>query len=143
MADIQTYKNHTRWLPPFHFFAAPVLLVNVFYQARNLYVAPSGAAGFALLVAAALLTTAFLARTQALAAQDRVIQLEMRLRLQGLLPTDLQGRVRDLSVAQLVGLRFASDGELPDLVRAALKDNLSQSDIKKAIKQWVPDTTRV
>lgn len=143
MADVQSYKNHTRWLPAFHFFAMPVLLINVLNEVRHLYNAPSRGTAFGVLVAAALLTVCVLARLQALAAQDRVIRLEMRLRLQGLLPADLQPRIHDLSVSQLVGLRFASDAELPDLVRAVLKDNTKQRDIKKMIKQWVPDHARV
>ena len=141
MAD-QSYQNHTRWLPPFHFFAVPVLLINVINQLRHLYLAPSRSSAFAAVVAAAILTVAFLARTQALAAQDRVIRLEMRLRLQALAP-DLMARFNDLTVPQLVGLRFASDGELADLVRTVLKDGTKQSEIKKMVKQWLPDRVRV
>ncbi|MGQ0735531.1 MAG: DUF6526 family protein [Acidobacteriota bacterium] len=143
MGDVQNYQNHTRWLPAFHFFAVPVLLINVIYELRNLYMAPSAATAFAVVVAAAILTVCFLSRTQALTAQDRLIRLEMRLRLQRVLGPDLQGRINELSVSQMVALRFASDGELPDLVRAALEDNLSPKDIKKAIKQWEPDLVRV
>lgn len=143
MADVQTYKNHTRWLPTFHFFAVPVLLINVLNAVRHLYNDPSRSTVFAVVVAAALLTVCFLSRTQALTAQDRLIRLEMRLRLQGLLPADLQGRINDLSASQMVGLRFASDAELPDLIRTVLKDNTQQREIKKMIKQWVPDRVRV
>jgi hypothetical protein len=143
MSETQSYRNHTRWLPAFHFFAVPVLLINVIVVAIAMFRAPSGATAWALVVAAALLAVAFLARTQALAAQDRVIRLEMRLRLQSLLPPDLMARFNELSVSQLVGLRFASDAELPDLVRTVLRDNTKQSEIKKMIKQWVPDTVRV
>ena len=139
----QTYQNHTRWLPPFHFFAAPVLLINVLYEVRHLYLAPSLGTGWAVIVAAAILTVCFLARIEALLAQDRLIRLEMRLRLAKVLPADLHGRINDLTVRQLIGLRFACDGELPDLVRTVLKDNTAEKDIKKMIKQWEPDTYRV
>lgn len=142
MAD-QSYKNHVRWLPAFHFFAVPVLLINTINQLRHLYANPSRSTAFAAVVAAAILTVAFLARTQALQAQNRLIRLEMRLRLQQLLPADVMARFNDLTVAQLVGLRFASDGELPDLVRTVLKDGTKQADIKKMIKQWQPDYVRV
>ena len=142
MAD-QSYKNHVRWLPAFHFFAVPVLLLNTINQLRHLYANPSRSTAFAAVVAAAILTVAFLARTQALQAQNRLIRLEMRLRLQQLLPADVMARFNDLTVAQLVGLRFASDGELPDLVRTVLKDGTKQADIKKMIKQWEPDYVRV
>lgn len=142
MAD-QSYKNHVRWLPAFHFFAVPVLLINTINQLRHFYADPSRSTAFAAVVAAAILTVAFLARTQALQAQNRLIRLEMRLRLQQLLPADVMARFNDLTVAQLVGLRFASDGELPDLVRTVLKDGTKQADIKKMIKQWQPDYVRV
>ncbi len=142
MAD-QSYKNHVRWLPAFHFFAVPVLLLNTINQLRHLYANPSRSTAFAAVVAAAILTVAFLARTQALQAQNRLIRLEMRLRLQQLLPADVMARFNDLTVAQLVGLRFASDGELPDLVRTVLKDGTKQADIKKMIKHWEPDYVRV
>lgn len=143
MADAQSYKKHTRWLPPFHFFVLPVLLLYVLNEIRHVYSAPSRSTAFALVVAMAIMATAVLARLQALAAQDRLIRLEMKLRLAVLLPADLMARFTELTVSQLVGLRFASDAELPDLIRTVLKDGTKQADIKKAIKQWVPDTYRV
>ena len=76
-------------------------------------------------------------------AQNRLIRLEMRLRLQPLLPADLYARFNELTVPQLVALRFASDGELPGLIGTVLKDGTKQADIKKLIKQWVPDYVRV
>jgi hypothetical protein len=139
----QSYKSHTRWLPAFHFFAIPVLLINTLNSIRHLYNDPSRSTAFAVLVAAAILTTCFLARIMALTAQDRLIRLEMRLRLQGLLPPDLMGRFNELTRSQLVGLRFASDAELPELVRTALTNKTSQRDIKKMIKQWEADHIRV
>jgi hypothetical protein len=142
MAD-QSYQKHTRWLPAFHFFAVPVLLLNTINELRHLVNTPSQDTAFAALVAAALLTVAFLSRTQALQAQNRLIRLEMRLRLQSLLPADLMSRFNELTVPQLVALRFASDGELPDLIRTVLKDGTKQGDIKKMIKQWEPDYVRV
>ena len=140
---VQSYKNHVRWLPAFHFFAAPVLLINTLSKLRHVYYDPNQSTAFAAVVAAAILTVAFLARIQALAAQDRLIRLEMRLRLQPLLPADLMARFNELTVPQLVALRFASDGELPDLIRTALKDGTKPGEIKKMIKQWEPDLVRV
>lgn len=139
----QSYQSHTRWLPAFHFFAIPVLLINTLNAMRHLYLEPSRGTAFAVLVAAALLTTCFLARIMALTAQDRLIRLEMRLRLQGLLPADLQSRFNELTRRELVALRFASDGELPDLVRTVLKDHPKPAEIKKMVKQWEADHVRV
>jgi len=83
------------------------------------------------------------ARLYTLKMQDRIIRLEMRLRLAGLLKGDLEGKGNTLSVSQLVGLRFASDAELPDLVRKVLSENLTKSDdIKKLVKNWQADHLR-
>lgn len=139
----QSFANHTRWLPPFHFFVLPVFLVNFLYTAWLTWSAPSVATGLALLVAAALFMTALLARVMAVAVQDRVIRLEMRLRMRELLPPDLLARITDLTPPQLVGLRFASDAELPDLVRQVLGGTLtSQKSIKQAVKNWEADHLR-
>lgn len=144
MAESQSYKNHTRWLPPFHCFAVPVLLVNVLVQVPGLWRNPGLGSVWTLVVAVALLFTVFLARTQALAAQDRVIRLEMRLRLRQVLPGDLQARIEELTPRQLVALRFASDGELPELVRDVLAGTLkSGGEIKARVRSWQGDYLRV
>ena len=84
MADaVQSYKKHARLLPPFHFFVIPVLLVNLLNEMRHLYLDPSRHFVWQVIVAAALLMVGFLSRIQALTVQDRVIRLEMRLRLRG------------------------------------------------------------
>ena len=140
----QNYKNHARWFPPHHFFVMPVVLVYVLSSARQVWLAPSLSSGFILLVAAALFMAALLARTQALKAQDRVIRLEMRLRMREVLPPDLQGRITELTPAQLIGLRFAGDGELPELVRQALGGTLTTTkSVKEAIQDWQADHHRV
>ena len=128
MASVQTYENHRRWLPPIHFFAIPVLLVNALNAIRHLYLDPSRSTAFAVLVAAALLVLSVYSRVQALTVQDRVIRLEMRLRLQSLLPADLYARFDDLTVRQLTGLRFASDGEMTELVRTTLKEHTEEGE---------------
>jgi hypothetical protein len=74
--------------------------------------------------------------------QDRIIQLEMRLRLREVLPTSQHPLIRELTKAQLVGLRFADDAELATLVDRAVRERLSRKDIKRAIKSWVPDRDR-
>ena len=140
---VQTYKKHVRWLPAFHFFVMPVLLLNLLNQVRYLFRLPSAGTGFAVIVAAALLVLAFLSRIQALTVQDRVIRLEMRLRLREVLPPDLQPRIHDLTHRQLVALRFASDAELPVLVREILDGKLQTArEIKQRVKNWQPDWLR-
>ncbi len=140
----QSYENHARWLPPFHFFVLPVLLVYVLNSLRHAVLSPSLSTGFALLVAAALFMTALLARIMALKAQDRVIRLEMRLRLREVLPPDLHGRINELTPEHMIGLRFAGDAELPELVRQALGGTLTTTkSVKQAVKDWQADHLRV
>jgi len=140
----QSYKTHARYLPAFHFFVVPVLAINVVNEMVRLWRLPTLGTAFQVVVAAALLTLAFLSRIQPLTAQDRVIRLEMRLRLRDALPPDLQARINDLSPRQLVALRFASDAELPDLVREVLDGRLTHSkEIKMRVRNWQPDWLRV
>jgi hypothetical protein len=139
----QNYQNHVRWLPPLHFFVLPVLLLYVLNAGRHLWLDPTRSTAFALVVAVALLMFAVLARIQAITVQDRVIRLEMRLRLKQVLPADLQARAVGLTPQQLVALRFSGDDELPALVGDVLDGKLaSQKAIKQAIKHWQADWLR-
>ena len=139
----QTYQNHARFFPLFHFFVAPVFLLNLLNAIRHLYLQPNVSTGWAVVVAAGLVGLALAARLMALKVQDRVIRLEMRLRLSQVLPADLQGRIPELTTRQLVGLRFASDAELADLVRRVLAGSLANpTDIKKAVAHWQGDYLR-
>jgi hypothetical protein len=139
----QTYKNHARFFPLYHYFVAPILLLNVVVRAYQLFRAPSGLGAWELLIAITLVSLALAARVMALAVQDRVIRLEMRLRLRELLPPDLQARIHELTRGQYVGLRFASDAELPALVRRILAGELrSTGDIKKNVTEWQGDYLR-
>lgn len=145
MADrVQSYKSHARWLPAYHFFVIPVLALNVINELRRAYVYPSAGRAVAVVVALALLTLGLLARTMPLAAQDRLIRLEMRMRLQQLLPPDLRARINELTPRQLVALRFAGDAELSELVREVLDGRLkTEKEIKMRIKDWQADWMRV
>ena len=144
MADkVQSYKSHARWFPLFHFFVMPVLLANVFIAGRRLYFAQNQHYGWELLVAVTLVMLALSARVMALAVQDRVIRLEMRLRLHQLLAGDVKTRISDLTPRQLVALRFASDAELPELVNEVLAGKLASSkEIKMRVKNWQSDWMR-
>jgi Family of unknown function (DUF6526) len=139
----QSYKNHIRLFPPFHFFVLPVFFINVIVTAWLLYRTPSRLGVWQLVVAVALLMAALTARVMALAVQDRVIRLEMKLRMRELLPPDLQARIPSITREQCVALRFASDAELPGLVRKVVAGELkSSADIKRQITHWQPDYLR-
>lgn len=144
MADIQTYANHTRWHPPFHFFIVPVMLINFIWAIVECFRNPGWNQGWWIVVSAALVGLTLIARTNALKVQDRIIRLEERLRYQQLLPADLAEQVDSLIAGQIIALRFASDVELEGLVRETLGGRLTKSaEIKKAIKNWRGDTFRV
>jgi hypothetical protein len=141
---VQSYESHARWVPAFHFFVLPVLLINVFVAGVRFVEDPRGPTGWSVVVAIALFLGVFLLRGMPLRAQDRVIRLEERARFDRLLPGDLRARVGELTTAQYIALRFAPDDEVPDLTRRALDGELkSQADIKRAIKNWRADTLRV
>jgi len=76
--------------------------------------------------------------------QDRVIRLEERLRLERLLDPPLAARISELTTAQLVALRFASDEEVGGLVARVLEGELTgRKEIKRAIRSWRPDHERI
>jgi len=140
----QNFANHTRFVPPFHYVAMPILLANFIWRVVGLFDGITIDASLDVLVAVALIIVALLARIFALGAQDRVIRLEMRLRMRELLPEDLQGRINDFTPTQMVALRFASDGELPELARKVLDENITKgTPIKKMITDWQGDYLRV
>jgi hypothetical protein len=146
----QTLANHTRLDPLFHFFILPVfalaLLAALFHffahlTTRGLHFNVHSV--LIIVLAAALAGLVIKTRSYALKVQDRVIRLEERLRLTQLLSEPLRSRIPELTEAQLIALRFASDAEVPKLVERTLNEKLSGADIKKAIQTWRPDYWRV
>ena len=144
MPQGQTYANHRKFVPLYHFVLAPLLLMNVGYAVwcvvkdfgfdRIVY----------LTTAAALIIMYLFVRIFATRAQDRVIRLEERLRFQRVLPDALKPRIEEFTPSQMVGLRFASDAEVPDLARRVLDEDIrDQEAIKKLIKEWRGDYYRV
>jgi hypothetical protein len=140
----QTYANHARFVPLFHFVVFGLLVLNALYGIYAVIRWPTWHAGIDLLLAIALVLFAWAVRTFDARLQDRIIRLEMRLRLATLLPEDLRSRIGELRVGQLIALRFAPDAELPGLVREVLEGRLVRgSEIKQRIQTWEPDYFRV
>jgi Family of unknown function (DUF6526) len=140
----QSFANHVRFVPAFHLVALPILLLNLGWSIYELvHTWFSFGAVVGVLLAIALLLVALYARMFALTVQDRVIRLEMRLRMEKILPADLKPRVPEFTVDQLVALRFASDAELPELSRRVLEEKLkNRKSIKQMIKTWKADYLR-
>ncbi|MGB2671363.1 MAG: DUF6526 family protein [Candidatus Acidiferrum sp.] len=140
----QSFQHHTRWLPPFHFFVMPVLLINlgfsIYWCVKD---GISVKSVLSLLVAAAILLGLLTARMMALKVQDRVIRLEEQLRFERLLPAELRPRIGEFTLDQLISLRFASDAELPELARKVLNEKLNdRKAIKQLIRTWRADFMR-
>lgn len=140
----QSYSNHTRWYPLAHYVIAPIALANLIYQSMKLYRHPSYDGIWMVVIAFTLILLSVAARLQALKAQDRVIRLEERLRYAALLSPDLARRAAEMPVSLIIGMRFASDDELPELAQAAVDGKFAnQGELKKAIKTWKADDHRV
>jgi hypothetical protein len=143
MEQAQNYKNHARIVPMFHIGVFGIFIVNCLWTAYRVMGGATAQAAMDLLVAIGLLLLALSVRSMILRVQDRVIRLEMRLRLREVLSPDLHGKIPALTTRQLIALRFGSDAELPALVREVLAGTLATSkDIKLRIKDWQGDFLR-
>ena len=143
-ASGQSYRAHRRFLPPYHFFVLPVLFANVIVELARLYQSRTLYHVWMVAVASALVTLALMARLMALTVQARVIRLEERLRLQRLIPPEEHAALAALTLGHLVGLRFASDEEAPELARRCAAGELKSSDtVKQQVKNWRADHLRV
>jgi hypothetical protein len=146
MAQPQSFKNHTRFDPQFHFVLLPLLLLNLIFA---IYATIHAWPGFIhthlwwIVMSIVLFGMAGLARGYALKNQDRLIRLEEQLRLADLLDESQLGLIEALTVDQYVGLRFASDAEVVALAQRAVTENLDRKQIKQAIVTWRPDNQRI
>jgi len=139
----QTFANHGRYDPLYHFFVLPVFLLLAIAATVHFIRRPGWHSGLMFIAAVALAIAILKIRSYALRVQDRVIRLEERLRLAGLLPEPLRSRIPELTETQLIALRFASDAEVAKLTERALNEKLSRADIKKSIQTWRPDYWRI
>ena len=138
----QNFENHTRKIPVF-VIGNLVLMVNLVGRLVDLRHGVTFGSVMDVLVGAALIALFVMARNSTLAVQDRLIRLEMRLRMAGVLPADLRPRIPEFTVPQLISLRFASDAELPALARKVLDEKLTERKaIKRLVKDWQADYLR-
>jgi Family of unknown function (DUF6526) len=139
----QSFANHRRFPPLLYMVAFVVLAAEIVVRVIEVVRAPALANAWAMVVIIAVVLVAYYARINALVVQDRVIMLDMRLRLMRLLPSEQHTDIAKLTKGQLVALRFASDAELPALVQATIKESLSNTAIKQRISNWQADWQRV
>ena len=140
----QTFANHRSWPRPLYLAAAVVLLVEAIHRIWIAVQSPEPWNLWAVVVIGALFAVLYTARSNAQRMQDRVIRLEMRVRLECLLGAARRADVERLTLRQLVALRFASDAELPALVADVLAGKLATArEIKLRVKDWQADWLRV
>lgn len=141
----QSFETHAKIVPGYHRWATALVVLPTLYFAYRAvadFYSVERTADF--LFAVGVILIGLYARVFALRAQDRVIRLEERLRMERLLPADLKARIPDFSTGQLVALRFASDEELPELARRVLDEGITDKKvIKQAVKNWRADHQRV
>jgi len=146
MAQTQSFKSHTRWDPLFHFVILPILLANIVvsivFYIHHRTVWPLGGI-WLIVLSIVLFMVAGKSRGYALGVQDRVIRVEERLRLASLVSASELIELESLTMRQYIGLRFASNTELPDLARRAIREKLTEKQIKEAIASWRPDNDRI
>jgi hypothetical protein len=143
--ETQNYANHTRLVTAYHKVLFPLLVLTLIGSGVNLYQSWGdhqriySASLIAVLVVCVLILF-FLARVFALKAQDRAIRAEENLR-----HYVLTGKLLDpcLTVRQIVGLRFASDEEFPELASKAAANGTPEKEIKQSIRSWRGDHYRV
>ena len=139
----QNIENHAKFVPAFHVGVLGIFGANLIFRVVRLFYVFDLERVFGLLLAIGFALCALYARLFALTVQDRVIRLEMRLRMERLLPADLRSRIGEFSVAQLVSLRFASDAELPELARKVLDGKIEdRKAIKQMVREWQADSLR-
>jgi hypothetical protein len=138
----QNLKNHGRTDPWFQALGV-VVAANLVASLVSLVRVRSVHHVWGLILSLALIILWLRLRQYPLKVQDRVIRLEERLRLQALAPPAWHPQIARLTEDQLIGLRFASDGEVVALSEQALAENLSRKQIKERIRTWRPDHWRV
>lgn len=140
----QNFQNHAKFVPVYHYYTAALLLALMIWAVIRLIQNFSIDTVMMLVLVVALFLIGLVARAFPLGAQDRIIRLEERLRMAEILPEDLKPHINEISTPDLIALRFASDEELPDLVRRTVAGEFKQPKaIKQAIRNWRADHHRI
>jgi cell division protein FtsL len=143
MSETQSLKNHARLDPAYHVLLLALYVLNLVYAGFHVYRQPSLSSGWYVVLSVLAIVPLLKIRTYPLKVQDRVIRLEERIRLQALAPQELHSQLYRLTEDQLIALRFASDGEVVELAKQAVEQNLNRKQIKERIRSWRADDWRV
>lgn len=144
MSETQSASSHAKMVPMYHYLTfACVLLPTVYFAVQAVRDFSVGAVMMVVFGVGVIFST-FFARIFPLGVQDRVIRLEERIRMERVLPAEMHGRLGEVSTSHLIGLRFAPDDELADLVQRILDGELSdRKSVKQAIRSWRADHQRI
>lgn len=142
-SQTQNLSNHAQFRLLFHYTSLPILLINAIVFIVQAARHPGAMAYWQALVWTFVFLFAFDNRGSILTVQDRVIRDEMWTRLERVLGVEARDQIGKLTASQLIGLRFASDAELPGLVERVVKGELpDRKSIKAAVRDWQPDFMR-
>ncbi len=142
----QNFANHVRYYTVHHFVFYPLLLIALFLSVHEYNLHPGQREIWLAILAIFIFIgwASFMLRQHyALGNQNRIVRLELRFRYYIITGKRLEPLESRLNFSQLAALRFASDEELPALVERAVKENLGGRQIKKSIRNWLPDHMRV
>lgn len=142
----QNYQNHARYYPFHHFVVTPLTLIFLGWTIYQMDFSTSESVSsslYSLLGAVIFVLLPLLARIYALKTQNRIILMEMRQRYFHLTGSPFYPKEAQLKLGQIIALRFAGDEELVDLMEKAIKERLSQKEIKRHVKNWQGDYRRV
>lgn len=141
--DTQNFKNHSKLVPGFHYLTLMPLLLVAIGSLVNYFNATSGnlySASLIVVLSFMTILVAFFARQFALKAQDRAIKVEQNFRHYIATGQQLD---TNLTMPQIIALRFAGDDEFVALAKKAVSENMSAKAIKMAIQHWKGDYYRV
>ena len=139
----QTYATHRRFFPLYHYVALPIFQANVVFAVAHAIRQPSVFNAWLVVLAIGLVSALIAVRASTLIVQNRLIALEMRLRLASSLAPELRSRIPELHLRHLIGLRFAGDAEMPGLVERCLRGELATTDaVKREVREWRADYLR-
>ena len=140
----QNIANHAK-IPGKFMAIALIALITISLGAvgmytKNIQIVSAGV----ILAGIGIILTSLTSRLYSTALQDRIIRTEMNIRLRDVLDGELLVKAKELSLGQLVSIRFASDAEMPGIVQKVLDENITKSgDIKKLVTDWQADHHRV
>ena len=139
----QSFDRHARWVPGYHLVTGSLTVIVFGWTLYRLATQRSADALLGATLGFVVLAQFFYLRAFPLAVQDRLIRLEERLRLERLLPAEMKATIPQFTANQLIGMRFASDGELPAIAKKVFEGRIGKrKEVKALVVNWRGDHMR-